>query len=68
MADKLHRTTEGETWDLVSKKYYGTEKLMHKLLEANPEFKDFVVFPAGVVLKIPEVEIKTTEELPPWRK
>lgn len=68
MADKLHKTTEGETWDLVSKRYYKSEKLMYKLLEANGEFKDFVVFPAGVVLKIPEFEIKTIEELPPWRK
>ena len=64
----MHRTVEGETWDLISKRYYGDEKLMHKLLEANPEYRGFFVLPAGLELIIPEIDVKTLSELPPWRR
>jgi len=68
MADKLHRTIQGETWDIVSKIYYGSEKYVHELLKANPEYKDYIIFSAGLYLKIPEIELENPQELPPWRR
>lgn len=64
----IHKTVEGETWDLICKRYYKTEKAMHKLLEANPKLRNFYVLPANVEVVIPEVEVKTLSELPPWRR
>ena len=66
----VYKTVEGETWDFLAKKFYGSEKLMYKLLEANPDLKDFVILPAGAEVYIPEIEedIQTDMELPPWRR
>ena len=68
MADKVHRTIQGETWDAISKMYYGSEKYMHELLKANPEYRNYIILPAGIDLKIPEIKIENPQELPPWRK
>lgn len=68
MADKLHKTVQGETWDSISKVYYGSEKYIHELLKANPEYRNFLTFPAGIILRIPEIEIRKPQELPPWRR
>jgi len=65
----LHRTTYGETWDSISLKYYGTEKLMHLIMEANPQYSGYFVLPEGLVLEIPSPPEKVEdEELPPWKK
>ena len=68
MVDKLHKTKQGETWDIVSKIYYGSEKFIHELIRENPEYKDFFIFPAGLTLKIPKVKKEKIEELPPWKR
>jgi len=68
MANKIHKTIEGETWDLISKAYYKNEKYVHELLKANPECRNYIVLPAGLQIVIPEIDIKTPTEIPPWRK
>lgn len=68
MADKIHKTIEGETWDLISKIYYGSEKYVHELLISNPEYREYIVLPAGLEIVVPEIDIKTPMEIPPWRR
>ena len=66
----FHKTSYGETWDVISLKYYGTEKLMHLIIQANPQYADYSVLPDGLVLKVPfplQTEVKI-EELPPWKR
>jgi phage tail protein X len=68
---KDYRTTQGDTWDIVALKMYpdlGGEKLMHTLIEANPEHRETVVFSANVMLKIPDVSIPVVSTLPPWKR
>ncbi len=69
MGYKIHITTYGECWDEIAKKYYGNEKLMHLLLKANPEYKNFERLPANIKIKIPILqEPLINEELPIWKR
>jgi phage tail protein X len=68
---KRYRTAQGDTWDIVALKMYpglGGEKLMHTLIEANPEHRETVVFSANITLNIPDVDIPVVSNLPPWKR
>jgi len=69
MAEKIYITQEGECWDEISKKVYGTEKLMHVLLEANPELRNYLILPGNAKVVCPEVEVENLPKvLPPWKR
>ena len=33
----MYKTVQGDTWDIISKKVYGTEKYMIRLMQENPD-------------------------------
>ena len=37
----MYKTVQGDTWDIISKKVYGTEKYMTRLMQENPELPEF---------------------------
>ena len=44
---------------------------MSDLIRANPDYQEYVIFPAGVELNVPKVEQTTAQEesmLPPWKR
>lgn len=63
---RSYRTIQGDTWDIIAYREYQSERLMSALLEANPDYVDVVIFPAGIVLNVPEVELSVPSTLPPW--
>ena len=65
---KIYTTIQGDCWDGIAKRLYGTEAAMNVLLEANQDYNDITVFSAGVVLTVPEYEVPRTNLLPPWRR
>ena len=68
---KTYRTVQGDTWDLIALRMYpkiGGEKLMDILLEYNSEHIHTVIFPANVILKIPDVDVPVISTLPPWKR
>jgi len=65
---KTYVTSQGDMWDSISYKLYGTEAGMNALIEANQERADIVVFPSGVVLDVPDYTPPAAENLPPWRR
>lgn len=65
---KTYTTIQGDMWDLIAKRLYGDEAALNVLLEANQQYADTVVFPAGVVLKVSEYTAPVTSILPPWRR
>lgn len=65
---KTYTTIQGDMWDLIAKRLYDDEKALNVLLEANQQYSDMVVFPAGVVLTVPEYTAPVTSMLPPWRR
>lgn len=66
MAD-TYTTIQGDTWDGISYKLYGTERRMGDLIVANWSYLDTLVFSAGVTLNIPEDEESTLDNQPFWR-
>ncbi len=65
---KTYKTVQGDQWDLVSYKMYGNERYMHVLLEANPEYQDLTVFPAGLTLTCPDIPTPQSIFSPPWSR
>lgn len=65
---KEYRTIQGDTWDWIAKKIYGNEKRLDVLMETNQDLLDILIFPAGVILQIPEELPESAEDVPAWRK
>ena len=67
---RIHKTIEGETWDYIAKKYYGDERFMDILLNANPKYRNYLILPAYLEIIIPELPkpVLIKEELPPWKR
>ena len=63
-----YTTTQGDMWDLIAKRLYNDEASLNVLLEANQQYADTVVFPAGIVLEVPEYTAPVTSMLLPWRR
>ncbi len=64
-----YTTIQGDTWDGIAFRLWGREHLMSALMQANPDHADVLMFPAGVVLNVPEVNVNAIQpitELPPW--
>lgn len=67
----MYKTIQGDTWDILAKKLLGSEMYMSDLIRANPDYQEYVIFPAGIELSVPEVEKTTAQEesmLPPWKR
>jgi len=60
------KTVHGDTWDIIAYREYGEERLMHVLLEANPEHIKKAIFSAGEELFVPEAELEEMTARPPW--
>ena len=63
-----YTTTQGDMWDLIAKRLYNEEASLNVLLEANQQYADIVVFPAGIVLEVPEYTAPVTSMLLPWSR
>jgi phage tail protein X len=62
---KKYRTNSGDTWDKIAYEQLGSEYLLPFLLKENQKYRQYVQFPAGIELNIPDIEI-TIEEKPAW--
>lgn len=66
---KTYTTVQGDMWDSIAYAQLGSVSHTDKLMNANPQHRDTYIFPAGVVLTLPEVDDKTAPStLPPWKK
>ncbi|MNO15523.1 hypothetical protein D3C76_51890 [compost metagenome] len=63
-----YRTIQGDTWDGIAYKLTGNSDFVTRLMTANIAYINTVIFSAGVELVVPEVEIKSSDVLPPWRR
>lgn len=68
-----YTTISGDTWDMIAFKLYGNEYYCGKIMEMNRGVLNdmYMIFPAGVVLNVPEPselqEETGTENYPEWR-
>lgn len=66
----IYVTVQGDMWDSIAKKVYGTETAMDALMKANPEHLTVAVFGAGVKILLPQFTAQeaASNAMPPWRK
>ena len=64
-----YTTCAGDMWDWISYKTLGSCKYVDALINANRNYIDYFIFPAGIELVIPDVlpEVKPVK-LPPWKR
>ena len=68
---KTIKTIQGDTWDMLSKRAYGDEVYMHVLINANIAHRKTVIFPADVVLSVPDIDTSVAvydESMPIWKR
>ncbi len=67
MADATYTTVQGDTWDVIAHRLWKRETLMDRLIKANPDYGDVLVFGPDVVLSVPQITVPDiTPDLPPW--
>ena len=66
-----YRTKQGDKWDTIALSQYGVISCVDVLMMANTQHIGTYVFPAGVELTIPEIDLTDTTysaDLPPWKQ
>lgn len=61
-----YTTVQGDTWDMIAKINLGSEKLMHLVMDLNPQHRQTVFFSAGTVLQLPVITVQAAQPRPPW--
>lgn len=52
---KTYTTISGDTWDKIAYNELGSEYYATELMNENRDKLEYLIFPAGVELKLPEV-------------
>ena len=65
---KTYTTVQGDKWDSIAHNIMGSTNHTDKLINANSKHREIYIFPAGIVLDIPEVNERNYDDLPPWKK
>ena len=66
MTSSQYVTVQGEMWDYISRKIYGTERFANVLIRENPAYLHVVTFDAGAVLVAPAISITQKISTVPW--
>lgn len=63
-------TKQGDTFDIIAKQVYGDERLASTLMQANPHLLDYIIFPAGLTINVPAVDLvrSAATSTPPWKR
>lgn len=65
---KTYTTISGDMWDKIAYEQMGSVMHTDKLIRANAKHAETFIFPAGVVLAVPEIESGVDMEMPPWKR
>ena len=62
-----YTTTSGDMWDTIALKVLGSELHKDVLIKNNLKYRHLYIFPANIVLDIPDVELQQPPTMPPWK-
>lgn len=65
---RTYTTIQGDMWDSVAHTQLGNDKHICKLMDANRKYHDYYIFPAGIVLTLPDINPELSDHIPPWKK
>jgi len=60
----IHKTVEGDRWDVLAQFYYGNALTLTPLLRANPRVAPLPVLPAGIDVLVPIIALTDTAPAP----
>ena len=57
-------------WDSIAFKKLGSAAYAVQLVQLNPQYREIYLFPAGILLQLPEIErtARASVNLPPWKR
>lgn len=66
-----YTTLQGQTWDQIAMEVFGTEYMADKIMDLNRDKLDVFVFPADVMLVLPDegaaLSQSVPSDYPAWR-
>ena len=65
---RRYTTIQGDMWDSIAYNELGSDTYAGKLMEANRQYYDYYLFPAGVELILPDINPELPSILPPWKQ
>lgn len=67
---KTYTTIQGDMWDSIAYQQLGSTSHTDQLMNLNQQYRDYYIFPAGIVLTLPDSEPATavSETIPPWKQ
>ncbi len=66
---KTYTTVQGDMWDSIAYTQLGDVAYTDKLMNLNPQYRDYFTFPAGIVLALPDAAAESvSESTPPWKR
>ena len=65
---KTYITKRGDKWDGIAYTQMGSCEYVDHLIDANNDYTEIYIFPAGIELVIPDVDTAVRSNLPPWRR
>ena len=65
---KTYTTVQGDMWDSIAYKQLGSTSYTDQLMNANLRYREYYIFPAGIVLTLPQVRERVSGSLPPWKR
>ena len=63
-----YTTVQGDMWDTIAFTQLGDAAYTDKLMQLNSQYLDYLTFPAGVTLKLPDPVANPSSTLPPWKQ
>lgn len=64
----IYKTVAGDTFDKIALDFYNDEFKAHFIMQANPNYINYVILPQDINLNIPEIEELPSTNLPPWMR
>lgn len=66
---RTYTTKQGDKWDVIAHAQCGNVSYTDKLMALNPQYLGYYIFPAGIVLTLPEpIPDSPSDALPPWKR
>jgi phage tail protein X len=67
--ESTYTTIQGDTWDIIAYRVYGSEKYIGYLMQSNFDLLDIFIFSSGTIIKTSALAETTSaiSDLPIWR-
>ena len=63
-----YTTIQGDMWDSIAYKQLGDTAHTDDLMNANQQYREYYIFPAGIILELPQITEPQSSTLPPWKQ